>query len=59
MTEFVGIILIEVFSLQKELRSFKCGFLFFFLQTVGVRVSIHKYTSITYNVNMYDKYINL
>lgn len=57
MTEFVGIILIEVFSLQKELRSFKCGF--FFLQTVGVRVSIHKYTSITYNVNMYDKYINL
>lgn len=57
MTEFVGIILIEVFSLQKELRSFKCGF--FFLQTVGVRVSIQKYTSITYNVNMYDKYINL
>lgn len=31
----------------------------FFLQTVGVRVSIHKYTSITDNVNMYDKYINL
>lgn len=41
----MGIILIEVFSLQKELRSFKCGFLFFFYKLLVLEflfINIHQ-----------------